>query len=92
LKVGFVLLNSSGGPHSPQPTETGTDIELTIWQIVAHDGGLTAGKTTGQVVLPTIRGKRRRLARKRLCDWPGHTAQSDPPEPKQQSQLACLRL
>ncbi|KAJ7939319.1 hypothetical protein B0H13DRAFT_1850621 [Mycena leptocephala] len=31
---------------------------------VSHDNGLRVGKTTGQVVLPTIRDKRRRLARK----------------------------
>ncbi|KAJ7811332.1 hypothetical protein B0H14DRAFT_2606594 [Mycena olivaceomarginata] len=59
---------------------------------VSYDNGLRAGKTTGQVVLPIIRGKRRRLARKRLCNWPGHIAHSDPPEPKQKSQLARLRL
>ncbi|KAJ7815259.1 hypothetical protein B0H14DRAFT_3149180 [Mycena olivaceomarginata] len=70
---------------------------------VSYDNGLRAGKTTGQVVLPTIRGKRRRLARKRLCDWqatqliliPQNPNGSrnlpgcdfHPPEPEQRSQL-----
>ncbi|KAJ7936555.1 hypothetical protein B0H13DRAFT_1853286 [Mycena leptocephala] len=49
-----------------QPTTNGIDIRQTIWHIVSHDDGLTAGKTTGLVVLPTLKDNRRQLARKRL--------------------------
>ncbi|KAJ7901454.1 hypothetical protein B0H13DRAFT_1882961 [Mycena leptocephala] len=59
-----------------QPTTNGINMGQTIWHIVSHDDGLTAGKTTGR--------NPNRGSNLSGCD------DLDPPEPKQRSQLPRL--
>ncbi|KAJ7790957.1 hypothetical protein B0H14DRAFT_2625487 [Mycena olivaceomarginata] len=83
MKVGFVLLNSSGGPHSPQPTEH--TITPAIWHIISRNEATTEARQLAKLSC-YHRAKASSTGQKEVMTGQAKP-QSVPPEPKQKSQL-----